>query len=80
MKWGSTPRGAVSLWVIYDHPRDHPAHFVVRRWVMVNGHLVATHEHTLRLTLEDARADVPAGLYRTARAMNDDPKIVETWL
>jgi hypothetical protein len=31
-------------------------------------------------TLEDAREAVPAGLYRMDRDVNDDPRIVETWI
>jgi hypothetical protein len=70
------------LWTVYDHPRDLPGWFVVRRCRPTPSGQV---EHELRAycfhTLEKARAWLAQfGLVRTARAPEDDPVIVEVWL
>lgn len=72
---------ALSMWTVYDHPRDYPKGFIARRFevdgrgarptrdVMVSDDLDA-----LRLML------MKRGLTALARNEEDDPKIVETWL
>jgi len=74
------PRLAISQWVIYDHPRDYPDKFVMRRWEIGRGLVMATDDMALADTLEEARAQVPAGRYRLEREADDDPVIVEMWL
>lgn len=72
-------------WVIYDHPRDHPEHWVVRCWLigLVRGEPVVTPEIWLRPTLEQAReviaANYPGG-HRLDRDPGDDPVITEVWI
>jgi hypothetical protein len=70
------PRYALECWVIYDHPRDIPWAFVLRRWVGETPDQTALAVPTL----EDARALVPGGLVRIDRFPADDPAIVEVWL
>lgn len=73
----------LSLWTIYDHPTDvpEPFGFVVRRWLVATDVETAPDsEVKFAMTLEEARALVPPGLYRLDRDPNDDPKIVETWI
>jgi hypothetical protein len=66
----------VSLYVIYDHPRDYPESFVVRRWDLeIPREVVGTAP-----TLEAARELVPPGLYNLERYEGDDPNIVEVWI
>ena len=70
------PGGPLEMFVIYDHPKDCPGHFVVRRWL--NGH--PTKDFVIADTLEDSRAEVPSGLCRIHRYVDDDSVIVETWV
>lgn len=71
---------------IYDHPRDFPAFFVVRAWIIVRGggaEPIHSREAQLFNTLEEARAyvaDLPLGLVLIPRSPEDDPVITETWL
>lgn len=70
----------MSQWCIYDHPRDFPNKYVMRRWDIRAGQMAATDDMALADTLEEIRAKVPAGLYRLERFRDDDPCIVEVWL
>jgi hypothetical protein len=71
----------LSQYVIYDHPRDYPEHFVVRRWDVVSGmpEPVPCGEAVLADSLEDARNAVPPGFNNIGRFANDDPVILEVW-
>lgn len=74
-------RGAVPMFVIYDHPNDAPDGFVVRIWTVVDtmvmpGKLIAIN----LLDLAAARAYVPHGFVSIGRMPDDDPKIVEVWI
>lgn len=74
---------SLSMWTMYDHPRDFPGHVVVRRWLIGGGspEPVPTQECWLFDTLENARATMAArGLACLARLPEDDPAIVETWI
>ena len=67
------------MWTVYDHPVDHPEHFVVRRFVVTpDGALPA--ESVLADTIEQARGSLPPGLYRLPRQGDDHPSVVETWV
>lgn len=72
----------LSLYTIYDHPTDvpEPFGFVVRRWHITKQGAVPDSEARFAMTLEEARALIPADLYRLERVDEDDPKIVETWM
>jgi hypothetical protein len=73
-------RGIISQWVIYNHPRDYPDHFVLRRWDIFAGDCVPSPDAVLAGTLEEIREHVPPGLYCLQRFANDDPSIVEVWI
>ena len=70
------PTGPLEMFVVYERPRDYPAHFVVRRFLGEKP----TEDFAMAETLDGARAEVPPGLVMMARAEGDDPKIVEVWL
>ncbi len=70
-----TPPG-LEMFVIYDHPTDHPDDFVVRRWVGEAPQEIVGKT----FTLEGARRLVPAGAHWLDRSPGDDPVIVETWI
>lgn len=74
------PHVEMSQWVIYAHPRDYPAHYVMRRWDVRGSVLIATDEMALAGSLEDIRKAVPPGLYRLPRFPEDDACIVEVWV
>ena len=74
------PHLEMSQWVIYRHPRGYPGKYVMRRWGILAGKIVATDEMALADTLEEIRASVPPGLYRLERFEDDDPCILEVWL
>ena len=65
------------IWVIYDHPKDFPEHFVARKWLGET----ATQEGFASTDLEAIR-DVMRehGLTRVPRFAGDDAKIIEVWL
>lgn len=73
-------RGALSIWTVYNKPKDHPHGFMARR------HEVAKGRH--RSTMDTLKADLPeirkvfrkAGLTRMIRSPEDEPHIVEVWL
>jgi hypothetical protein len=74
------PHLEISQWVIYDHPRDYPDQFVMRRWAVSADLMLATDDMALADTLVEIRKKVPPGLYRLERFADDDPCIVEVWM
>ncbi len=72
----------LSMWTIYERPRDHPDGYVARKWDIVPGtsEPVPTMIAFGAPTLEAVRSLLPAGLTRLPRSGGDDPAIVETWL
>lgn len=74
------PATDLPMWVVYERPRDFPAHFVVRMHVVGPGGRTRFGEARLATTLADARKLVPPGRTRLPRVPADDPVIVETWL
>jgi hypothetical protein len=66
----------LEIWTVYDSPIDLPGRFVARKWVLEKP----TNELLQDQTLEGLRNKLPPGLTRLARATQDDPKIVETWI
>lgn len=74
------PHLTMSQWVIYDHPRDYPDKFVLRRWDIVGSKVIPTDKIAFAKTLPEIQAKVPKNLYCMGRFANDDPCIVEVWL
>jgi hypothetical protein len=69
------------LWAIYEHPKDYPGKYVVRRCVVVpEGPRHALIPDLVCDTLEEARGGMPPGLFNLGRKEADDPVIVETWI
>ena len=71
---------SITMWCIYDHPSDHPNHFVVREWKVEGGINIIPDDAALFDTLEAARASLPAGVTRFNAMVEDDPVIVEVWM
>jgi hypothetical protein len=68
------------MFVVYEHPKDYPGHFVVRRWAFGPRGFQACQDAQLATTLEEARALVPGSYMRMPRAAGDDAVIVESWV
>lgn len=75
-----TPQNALAIWVIYDHPKDHPDHWVVRRQFVVDGKVIPDDYVRLCTSVELARKQIPQGLICICRSYLDDPVIVESWM
>lgn len=80
-------RDAFQMWVVYDHPRDHPDAYVARRWTAVRGQPLATGDIIKSPDLEWVRRGVRGHLelagispVRLDRQTNDEPQILEVWL
>lgn len=75
-----TAAAVLSMYVIYDHPADHPDEFVARRWdVGATGPIPKELVGSAK-TLEEVRELLPPDLAMIPRMPGDDPKIVEVWL
>src|SRR5262245_28040730 len=82
------PQGApavsdkLSMWTVYDHPRDYPNTFIARRWEIGHGdEPVATTDIIESPMLGAIRTMLAAkGLTCLHRQWNDDPNIMETWV
>jgi hypothetical protein len=78
-----TDHSALDIWVIYDHPRDQPELFVVRRQRALLGsdHIIIDPNSYGFKELETARLWLEQkGLANIGRFDADDPKIVECWI
>jgi len=71
----------MKYYVIYDHPKDYPSHFVVRYFILDNeGKITSGQAVYLEPSLERARDWIPKNYTCVPADKNDDPVIVETWL
>lgn len=69
-------------YVIYEHPKDYPDKFVVRRWAAVRGEREPLPEKDpvgIVDSLEAARALVPVGCVRSP-VTEPDPVVREVWI
>lgn len=73
--------GKLSIWTVFDHPKDFPHHYVARRFVADKKGPQATEKVIVTLSLDALRLILQsAGLTVMMRAKSDDPRIVESWL
>ena len=72
----------LEIWVVYDHPRDHPDFYIVRRQVATNTGAIQLDGQSVGFRdLATAQAWLQEkGLTRLDRYPDDDPVILETWL
>jgi hypothetical protein len=78
-------RGVLSMWTIYNRPKDYPDGFIARRFEVGRGEPpawpVQVTDHTLTGELEAIRATFLAiGMTCLNREPGDEPPVVETWL
>lgn len=70
--------GILSIWTVYDHPKDFPDCFVARRF---NGKTSQPTDDIITGSLDIIRQSMElCALHRMPREPVDDPKIVEVWL
>lgn len=70
----------LSLWTIYDHPRDYPRDYVAREF-LVEVEAVATANVLVSKDIDAIRDELyRRGFVRMERLAGDDPCIVETWI
>ncbi len=73
--------GSLSMWTVYDHPKDWPRYFVARRWEVNGEGIKPTGDVELDVDLNRIRRNmIQKGLTPLCRDPTDDPTIVETWL
>lgn len=73
---------ALTIWTLYDNPKDYPGMFVLREWAITGGDepqplpgtFVAPRIETLRSQMEGM------GLTCLPRSPGDEPHIVECWI
>lgn len=71
----------LSMWVVYDHPRDRPADFIARRWALTGDSMEPTRDTCASPDLDRLRRwFMMLGYTRLDRSEGDDPRIVETWI
>jgi len=71
----------VTIYTIYDHPRDYPEHFVVRAFRVTAEAVVPSDDCWLAQSLTGARVLVPnIAACNLGRLPEDDPAIIESWL
>jgi hypothetical protein len=73
----------ISMWAIYDHPKDFPDSYVAREWRLDQGiNPVASGNHMTSKVLDELRERImKAGCSLCFnRNENDDPVILETWM
>ena len=71
----------LSVWVIFDHPRDCPDMFIARRFTIRPHHVDPTEDVLRAATLDPLREMfMRRGFVRFARDPRDDAKIVESWM
>jgi hypothetical protein len=70
----------LDMYVVYDHPRDFPNHFVVRHWLVDADGGKPTDRCVIGRTLDEVRSAIPAYCVRLERNPGDDPVIIESWL
>jgi len=69
----------MDIWTIYDHPRDQPDKFVMRKW-QVTEEIVAGPK-VVADSLDELRdLALTNGMVCVTRHTTDDPKIVESWI
>jgi hypothetical protein len=73
-------KDALYIWTIYDHPSDYPIGFIGRAFIITNEGYGPTYRIVTGKTLDEVRGKLPPGLTMLPRSLEDDPKIVESWL
>jgi hypothetical protein len=69
------------MYTVYDHPKDYPHEYVVRRFEIRPNEVTGTAIYAHAATLAEVRRPLRGmGLSRIGRHESDDLVIVEVWL
>jgi len=70
------------IYVVYDHPKDYPDSYIVKRDAIIDGEVVRDDRFLMLCPdLEVIReAMLQMGLSQLARMPEDDTVILETWI
>jgi hypothetical protein len=79
LKFAYDLRDNLPQFVVYDHPKDFPDHYVARMWLALPLQPV---RFVLRAATLDALRDFLAtlGLVHLSRSPEDDASILEVWM
>lgn len=78
-----SPSDVLSVWAVYEKPKDYPCNWVARRHEVRGGVSTPTLDVIVSLSLADVRGCLLAeepGLVCLQRHPDDDPVIIETWI
>ena len=71
----------LTVWVIYDHPKDYPEYFLARKFVYINNGLKPTFDILKNVEIDNIRNSLRDKCFTLLpRHQDDDEKIVETWI
>ena len=71
----------LSVWTVYDHPKDFPHNYVARRFEISGGKPRVTDDFIVCPDVDAIRRIMlDNGLYRFERSEGDDSKIIESWM
>lgn len=74
-------RGVLSVWTIYERPRDYPDGYIARRHEVGGGPRPLATGDTVTGGLEEIRRVFwGVGLAKLSRSPDDEPQIVESWV
>jgi hypothetical protein len=80
-QWEAQQQGILSLWSIYDHPKDFPDDFAARLFHVDKNGSHPTEKVMVGSSLNQIRAAMQcAGLTCLMRNQEDPPHLVETWI
>lgn len=72
---------SMMMWVVYDHPKDHPDGFIARQVVITDREIFFTTKTVMSQDLAVIRKTMTGlKLVMIPRSPTDDPGIVEQWL
>lgn len=83
---GAEMNDCLSMWVVYDHPRDYPDHYVARQFLIRTGTKTASVVATASIVQSDSLEIIremmldQMGKVNIGRYEDDDPYIVEVWV
>jgi len=80
-QWDAAQQGKLSLWTVFEKPRDYPDSVIARRSEIEGGGIRVTHDVLISVGLADMRSTFEkAGLTKIPRWDDDESHIVEVWL
>jgi len=71
------------MWKVYEHPKDCPAEYVARKFVITEDFYGPSNESISSRSLTDVRnvlRSLYPGLIQLKRLPDDGPDIVEVWI